>query len=106
MKKPFVSTICFVAAIMVAWAALAYLSMGEIPYQTAIGQAPTDPHGKTFAPDDVDKNLYVPSCTIDSSLLSKPPTNGARNEDSAVEDKSGSDVPLRGSETGSLRCQA
>jgi hypothetical protein len=106
MKKPFVSTICFVVAIMAAWAALAYLSMGEIPYQAAIGQTPTDPHGKTFAHGDVDKNLYVPSCTIDSSLLSKPPRNGARTEGPALEGKSQSDVPQRGSETGSMRCQA
>jgi hypothetical protein len=106
MKKHFVSTICFVVAIMAAWAILAYLSMSEIPYQTAIGQTPTDPYGKTFAPGDVDKNLYVPSCTIDSSLLSKPPRNGARTEDSDVQDKSQPDVPQRGSETGSLRCQA
>ncbi len=104
MKRAFVLTICLVLAIMAAPAALTYLPAGATPYQTAI-QSPVNPHDRSLSPGDTNKSLYVPSCTVDSSLLGKRLPDKSSTEDSSATGEAKSEISTDDIEIGSLRCQ-
>jgi hypothetical protein len=106
MKKILVLSICLVLAIMAASTAPAYLTVGKTPHQTAIRQLPVNPQDRSLSPGNAGKTLYVPSCTIDSSLTGKSIMDKHSTGGSFPAGNSIFNAPPVKVEIGSLRCRA
>jgi hypothetical protein len=105
MKTTYALSICFVLAMLAPSVAPAYLPTGEAPYQAAIRQSQATANDKSASSGDIDKKLYVPSCTMDSSLSGKLPMDKHSAGDPSIAGKPEPDVSPVDVEVGSFRCQ-
>jgi hypothetical protein len=106
MRRMFVMTLGLVIAVLIAYAPLAYLATGGQTHQILTQQSLTDVKDRVPSPSDVDKDVFVPACKVDSSLMDRRSKSDKLSGGRSSADKSQSSEPPRHYEVGSLQCQA
>ncbi len=107
MGRIFVMTVGLVIAILMASAPLAYLTTGGRSHQIMTQQAVKDVQEIESSHSGADKELFVPACKMDSSLMDR----GAKSEKSSQDDRSSGDKSQSSNrsvriEIGSWQCHA
>jgi hypothetical protein len=107
MRRIFVMTVGLVIAILMASATLTYLTTGGKPVQILTQQSVKDVQDREPSHMGTDKELFMPACKMDSSLMDR----GSKSEkpspdDRSSADKSQSSNPPIQNEVGSWQCQA
>jgi len=97
--------LCLILSIVSASGASAYAPADGPLNQIVLQQSPQNSEDKSDAPISTDRNLYVPSCMLDTSLTRKKSADGVSNFVSPA-GNSDTDTSRFQKETGSERCQS